>query len=121
MTFEFVTFSADAEAEQEDERDREPADRHEQAQRLGARRAAAQADPQHAAEQVDQQRIGERDRDVDAPVVEEGEREPKRSEHEQVEVQQPQRPARVDERRDEQHDSGIQTYSALTLRPNAPG
>ena len=91
----------DAKADEEEQPDDQPRRRHEQAQRVAAP-AAAQPDPQHAPEQVGHERVGERDRDVDVGVVEEGHADPEGHEDREVEVAHAQQPARIDERRDEE-------------------
>ncbi len=95
----------DAEADEEHERDRQPGDGHEQAQRLGP--PAAARDEQHAHQQVDEQRIDQRRREADPRRVEERERDGEAEQREQVEVQPREAPqpaaAQVrQERRDEQ-------------------
>ena len=64
-------------------------------------RAAAEAEPQHAAEQIDQRRIGERDRDPDLALVEVQLRDPEREQHQQVEVDDPQRAPEVEQAEEE--------------------
>ena len=76
---------------------RQPAHRRHRDQRP---RALARAYPgdQHPDQQVPEHGIGERDRRRDLGAVEEEQRRPEADDHEQVQVQQPQRPLRVEER-----------------------
>ena len=66
--------------------------------------ALARPEPgdQHPDQEVAEHRIGERDRGGDLGAVEEVQRDPEPEQDEQVEVQQAQRPAGVEERGDEQ-------------------
>ena len=88
-----------ADAEQEHGRDAEHADGDGQAQRRRLTPARPRdRDAEHAREQVDEQRIDERDRDADLGRVEERVGDREREQHREVEVQQPQRRARVGHR-----------------------
>ena len=110
----------DAKADEEEQPDDQPRRRHEQAQRIAAA-AAPQPDPQHAREQVDQQRIGERHRDVDVGVVEEGHADPEGHEHGEVEVAHPQQPAPIDERHDEEQRERDPHERRVDLAPERAG
>ena len=81
--------------------DREPADRGPRHERPLAL-ARPQAGDQAADEEVPEHRIGQRHRGGDLGAVEEVERQAQAQQHEQVEVNEPPRPPRVEERRDEQ-------------------
>ena len=59
--------------------------------------APAEADPQHAREQVDEREVGERHRDADLAAVEEQVRDAEREQDEQVEVGDPAGPAEVEQ------------------------
>ena len=80
---------------------------------------------QHPREQVDQRRVGERDRGPDVGVVEEGQRDRERQQHQQVQVEQRQWPAEVEERRDEQQaqrEPDVERVDVLSEGPPvAPG
>ena len=81
--------------------ERQPSHRRPGDQRPGA---LARPEPrdQHPDQEVAEHRVGERDRGGDLGAVEEEQRDPEPDQHQQVEVQQSQRPARVEERRTEQ-------------------
>ena len=83
----------DPEGDQEDRGEPEPAHRQRRPQPL----AAAEADPEHPCEQIDERRVDQRDRDADLAAVEEGLRDPEREQHQQVEVGDPPRAAEVEE------------------------
>ena len=63
--------------------------------------AALPADPRHAAQQVEERRVGERHRREDLALVEEVERDPEREQDEQVEVPDRERLAQVGEAEEE--------------------
>ncbi len=89
----------DAESDQEHQADDQHA--RPEADRDGFRSRATTDQPEHSPEQVEQRRIDERNRRVDARVVEEGEREREREQGQQVEVHDRKRPAKAHERREE--------------------
>ena len=64
--------------------------------------AAATQEREHARQQIQKRRVGERDRGVDVPAVEEHKRDRERQQHEQVEVKQREGPAEVKEGENEQ-------------------
>ena len=68
--------------------------------------ARPEACEQHPHQQIEQHRVDQRHRHTDLSPVEEHVRGPEGKQHEQVEVQQPQRPAEVDERQQEEQAQG---------------
>ena len=87
--------------QQDRDPDREPANRGERDQRPGAL-ARPQPGDQQPDEQVAEHRVGEGDRGGDLGPVEEEQRDAEPEHDEQVEVQQAQRAARIEERGDEE-------------------
>ena len=82
-----------AEAHEQHQADRQPGQRHERDQpAAGARGAASRR--QQAHQQVEQHGVDQRNRHADLAPVEEDVRDAEAQQHEQVEVQQPERPAR---------------------------
>ena len=86
--------------QRDDARDQQPSRREWQQPVAGLHRP--EPGDQHADEEVGQHRIDERDRRLDLGVVEEGQRHAEAEQREQVEVDQPQGPARIDEGRQEE-------------------
>jgi hypothetical protein len=87
-------------------RDQEDGDDREQGDRQGRPQADAgsspKAEPERSAQQVEERRVGERNREPDVPAVEEVVGEPEaRDHHEQVEMCEPERPAPVEQSEDE--------------------
>ena len=81
--------AGEAEGDQGDDRHRHRPDRQARSQALAGRAVepvAAEADPEHADQQVDEQRIDDRDRGADLGGVEERLADPEREQDEQVEV-----------------------------------
>ena len=105
------------EGDQHDRREPDPAHRHRWAQAL----ATAPADPEHPHQQVDERRVGERDRDPDLAAVEVVLRDPEREQDEQVEVGDPYRTAEVeqagekDQRQRDPHVGGVEDMAELAL------
>jgi hypothetical protein len=91
----------DPEADEEHDRERDRHHREHREQRP-RRRAPAHADHQHPHEQVRQHRVDERRRPADLAAREADLRDAEPEQHEQVEVQQPERAPRVHERQQEQ-------------------
>ena len=104
---------ADVDHPRVDEVERDPGSRQHRRPRSpasapapGDQRPGALARPeprdQHPDQEIAEHRVGERDRGGDLGAVEEEQRDPEPEQHQQVEVQQSQRPARIEERRTEQ-------------------
>ena len=88
-----------------------------------ARRASRGRKPDQSirSEEVAEHRIGERDRGRDLAAVEEEERDAEAEQHEQVEVEEAERAAGIEERAARKsRQSGSQTYGALTFWAIAP-
>ena len=79
------------------------------------------AGDQHPHEEIGEHRVDEPDRGLDLRVVEEGERDAEAQQREQVEVDQPERPARVDERSQEEHAERQPEPEARDLARDRPG
>jgi hypothetical protein len=77
--------------------DRQPGDRRGRTQSLGA----AEPDPQHAAEEIDERRIDERHRQPDVPRIERDLADPEREQHQQVEVDDSPPSPEVEQREEE--------------------
>ena len=94
---------ADAESDEKERGDRQPAPRDVEPQRLGRCRRAPEPDPQQPRQQIAEQRVAERDRQIQARVVEERERRAEADERQQIRVQPAKWSPHVEERQHEEH------------------
>ena len=96
---------ADAGGEQDHQGHRQPRDRQMRDQAT-LPRLRPHSREENADEQVTEHRVHERHRDADLAPVEEDVRDPEGEQYGQVQVEQPRRPAQVDERKQEQRAQG---------------
>ena len=112
----------DPEADEKDDPDGEPVPGHEQPQRL-VRSPPAAREQEQAHEQVEEERVHERDGHPEIRVVEEGDRDREPEQHEQIEVQQggPSPPGDEREHEEEaQREPHVQGVDPLPERPRIP-
>ena len=85
-----------------------------------ARSRGQQPGDQHPDQEVAEHRIGERTEAVISARLKKQQRDPEPEQHQQVEVQQAQRPPGVEERRHEEQAERDPDYGALTVCATAP-